>query len=270
MRAVCRAPSSPCCLIATVVYMERLRKTELHALLHADGWQVTLLTLLVVAAKVWDSTIRSLTPTSASIRPRASPPLPTPPVAPAPPAAAGQRLSRQRLRAAHPPDARLLHQHLAGAVRTLLSDAVGLHRWPRDRLRQPRQLNRLQRELRLKRPAPPRPSSGRRAPALGGGPPAARPTATADADAAGRPAAANGGTATQLRTVRLAAAATHAADAASGRAVDGDGGDNARSQQQKPWQGMRRELRRTHDGVLHEPVELLMEGVVHIGLEAAA
>ena len=56
VRVICsRALFKPCCLIATVVYMERLRKTELHALLHTDGWQVTLLTLLVIAAKVWDS-----------------------------------------------------------------------------------------------------------------------------------------------------------------------------------------------------------------------
>ena len=56
VRAVCgRALFKPCSLIATVVYMERLRRSELHALLHSEGWQLTLLVLLVIAAKGYDS-----------------------------------------------------------------------------------------------------------------------------------------------------------------------------------------------------------------------
>jgi len=56
VRTVCgRALFKPCSLIATVVYMDRLRRSELHALIHSDGWQLTLLTLLIIAAKVWDS-----------------------------------------------------------------------------------------------------------------------------------------------------------------------------------------------------------------------
>jgi len=56
VRAVCgRALFKPCSLIATVVYMERLRRTQIDELLQADGWQLTLLVLLVIAAKVWDS-----------------------------------------------------------------------------------------------------------------------------------------------------------------------------------------------------------------------
>jgi hypothetical protein len=37
------------------VYLERLRRSEPHALLHSEGWQLTFLVLLVIAAKVWDS-----------------------------------------------------------------------------------------------------------------------------------------------------------------------------------------------------------------------
>lgn len=56
VRTVCgRALFKPCSLIATVIYMDRLHRTELHGLLAADGWQLTLLTLLIIAAKVWDS-----------------------------------------------------------------------------------------------------------------------------------------------------------------------------------------------------------------------
>ena len=56
VRAVCgRALFKPCSLIATVVYMERVGTSPLHALIRTEGWQLTLLTLLVIAAKVWDS-----------------------------------------------------------------------------------------------------------------------------------------------------------------------------------------------------------------------
>jgi len=56
VRAICgRALFKPCSLIATVVYMERLGTSQLYALIRTEGWQLTLLTLLVIAAKVWDS-----------------------------------------------------------------------------------------------------------------------------------------------------------------------------------------------------------------------
>ena len=57
IRSVCgRALFKPCSLIATVVYLERLhRLKELHPLILSEGWQLVALTLLVVAAKVWDS-----------------------------------------------------------------------------------------------------------------------------------------------------------------------------------------------------------------------
>jgi len=76
VRAVCgRALFKPCSLIASVVYLERLRKCgsgkvggmaasdtrsgvdhgELGRMMRAEGWQLVVLVCLVVSAKVWDS-----------------------------------------------------------------------------------------------------------------------------------------------------------------------------------------------------------------------
>ena len=56
VRAICgRALFKPCSLIAAVVYLDRVKSSMLRALLHGEGWAVTLLVVLVVAAKVYDS-----------------------------------------------------------------------------------------------------------------------------------------------------------------------------------------------------------------------
>lgn len=56
VRAICgRALFKPCSLIAAVVYLDRVKSSMLRALLHGEGWAATLLVVLVVAAKVYDS-----------------------------------------------------------------------------------------------------------------------------------------------------------------------------------------------------------------------
>ena len=56
VRAICgRALFKPCSLIAAVVYLERIRPSMRRALLQSEGWALTALVVLVIAAKVYDS-----------------------------------------------------------------------------------------------------------------------------------------------------------------------------------------------------------------------
>jgi hypothetical protein len=56
VHAVCgRAFFKPCSIICTVVYLDRLPRFSLRSLLLVEGWQLILLTLLIISAKQWDS-----------------------------------------------------------------------------------------------------------------------------------------------------------------------------------------------------------------------
>ena len=56
VHAVCgRAFFKPSSIICTVVYLDRLPRSMLRTLLLVDGWQLILLTLLIISAKQWDS-----------------------------------------------------------------------------------------------------------------------------------------------------------------------------------------------------------------------
>jgi len=56
VRAICgRALFKPCSLIAAVVYLDRIRPSMRRALLQSDGWALTALVVLLIAAKVYDS-----------------------------------------------------------------------------------------------------------------------------------------------------------------------------------------------------------------------
>lgn len=56
VRSICgRALFKPCSLLAAVVYLKRMKPSMRHALLQSDGWALTALVVLVIAAKVYDS-----------------------------------------------------------------------------------------------------------------------------------------------------------------------------------------------------------------------
>ena len=56
VRAVCfRALFKPWSLIAAAVYLDRIRPSMRRALLHGEGWALTSLVVLLIAAKVYDS-----------------------------------------------------------------------------------------------------------------------------------------------------------------------------------------------------------------------
>jgi len=56
VHAVCgRAFFKPSSIICAVVYLDRLPRSMLRTLLLVDGWQLSLLTLLIISAKQWDS-----------------------------------------------------------------------------------------------------------------------------------------------------------------------------------------------------------------------
>ncbi|KAL1496132.1 hypothetical protein AB1Y20_014753 [Prymnesium parvum] len=56
VHAICgRAFFKPSSIICAVVYLDRLPPPQLRTLLLVDGWQLTLMTLLIISAKQWDS-----------------------------------------------------------------------------------------------------------------------------------------------------------------------------------------------------------------------
>lgn len=58
VRSICvRALFKPCSLLAAVVYLERMKPSMRHTLLQSDGWALTALVVLVIAAKVYDSDV---------------------------------------------------------------------------------------------------------------------------------------------------------------------------------------------------------------------